>query len=169
MLEKGLPVGKIVGVHGIKGNLKVYSYAESPSLFKSDDPIYIDGKDGRRTIYTIEWAKPHKHVVLLSLKDVTSVDLARDLIGAELFVDQSLLPELDEGSHYWVDIIGLSVYAMDRTYLGCVEAIIPTSGNDVFVVKHRGEEILIPALESVVLDIDIKNKTMRVDLPEGLE
>ena len=168
MLEKGLLVGKIVGVHGVKGNLKVYPYAESLSVFKPDSSICIDSKDGGRTVRTVAWAKPHKRIVLLALKDVQSVDRARELIGSEIFVDQRVLPDLDEGTYYWVDIIGLSVYSMDQTYLGRLESIIPTSGNDVFVVKQDGEEILIPALESVVRDIDIENKTMRVDLPEGL-
>jgi len=169
VIEEGLLVGKIVGVHGIRGNLKVYSYAESLSVFKSDASIYVDGKDGSGAMYTIGWARPHKRIVLLSLKDVTSIDRARDLVGSELFVGRKLLPELDKGSYYWLDLIGLSVYTMDHSYLGRVESIIPTSGNDVFVVKREEKEILIPALESVVLDVDIENNTMRVDLPEGLE
>lgn len=169
MLEKGLLVGKIVGVHGVKGNLRVYPYVESLSVFKSDNTICIGSNDGGRTLYTVAWAKPHKRIVLMALKDVQSVDRARELIGSEISIDKRVLPDLDEGTYYWVDIIGLSVYAMDQTYLGRLESIIPTSGNDVFVVKQDGEEILIPALESVVRHIDIESKTMRVELPEGLE
>jgi len=106
--------------------------------------------------------------VLLTLKGVATADEARELVGAELFVDSGLLPELDEGTYYWFDIIGLSVFAPDKTYLGRIESIIATGGNDVYVARHQGNEILIPALESVVLGVDLKRKVMRVDLPEGL-
>ena len=82
------------------------------------------------------------------------------------------LPELEEGSYYWCDIIGLAVFTTDEQYIGRVESIISTGSNDVFMVKDldKGDdnETLIPALESVVLEIDFEHKTMRVALPEGL-
>ena len=168
-MEKDLLVGKIVGVHGVRGNLKVSAYAESLAVLEPGSLVYIDCKDGNRAVHTVVGAKPHKRIVLLSLETVTDVDRARELIGGEIRVDQGLLPDLDEGTYYWKDIIGLSVYAKDQRYLGRVESIIPTGGNDVFVVRRDGEEILVPALESVVLDVDIEGRTMQIDLPEGLE
>jgi len=166
--EDGLLVGKIVGVHGTRGNLEVHSYAESLSVFKSGSLIHVEMNDGRHGSHAIEWAKPHKRVILLSLRDVTTVERARAYIGAELFVDRGILPDLAAGTYYWSDIIGLSVFTRDQVYLGRVESIIPTKGNDVYVVKRDGEETLVPGLESVVLDIDIEAGTMRIDLPEGL-
>jgi len=83
------------------------------------------------------------------------------------------LPELEEDTHYWFDIIGLSVFLKDNTFIGNVTSVIPTGSNDVYVVKdpdkNKTQEILIPAIESVVLEIDLKNGRMSVDLPEGLE
>jgi 16S rRNA processing protein RimM len=61
------------------------------------------------------------------------------------------------------------VYTSDDQYIGRLESIIETGSNDVYVVKTDDREILIPALEAVVLSIDIENKTMRVELPEGLD
>jgi len=166
--ENGLLVGKVVGVHGVRGNLKVHSYAESLSVFESSSTIRIGTKDGRRGSYAIEWAKPHKRIVLLSLREITTIDQAKGLIGAELFIDRATLPALETGTYYWFDIIGLAVYTLDRVYLGRVESIIPTGGNDVYVVKKDGVEVLVPALASVVRDVDVEAKTMRIDLPEDL-
>lgn len=163
-----LLIGRIVGVHGLKGNLKVYSYAESPAVFCSGSLIFIKNEDDRILSYSIVGVKPRKRIVLLSLDGVSTVDMAKELIGAGLFIERAQLPELEEGTYYWHDIIGLSVFATDEDYLGRVDSIISTGSNDVFVVKNSDKEILIPALESVVLEIDFKRKMMRIDLPEGL-
>mgnify|MGYP001823887103 FL=1 len=167
-----LPVGKIVGAHGVKGNLKVYSYAESLSVFNPGSSILVVCAGKIEKNYTIKWVKPHGRRILLSLEGIGSRDAAETLIGSKLLVERSTFPELEEGSYYWCDIIGLTVFTTDEQYIGRVESIISTGSNDVFVVKDldKGDddETLIPALESVVLEIDFEHKTMRVALPEGL-
>ncbi len=90
------------------------------------------------------------------------------MIGGELFIPQSELPELDEDTYYWFDLIGIEVYTKTEEFLGRIESIIETGSNDVYVVKKHKKEVLIPALESVVLEIDLEHKRMQVDLPEGL-
>ncbi len=169
MQEDGfIPIGKIVGSHGLKGVLKVLSYAESPSAFEPGDRVFLDHGDGLPVSFVIQWVKPHRQVLRLSLEGVTSLDRAGELMGARILVERNALPELAEGTHYWFDIIGLSVFTSDDRYLGRVESIIPTAGNDVYVVKDDDQETLIPALESVVQAIDVEKKIMRVALPEGL-
>ncbi len=165
-----LSMGKIVGVHGIRGNLKVYSYAESISFYDSGNAIFIRTADGNEKTYVIKHGAPHKKIILLSLEEINDLNSAEDLIGAELFVEKSALPDLTNDEYYWVDIIGCDVFLIDDTYLGQVESIFPTGSNDVYVVKDpaKGKEILIPALKSVIGEIDLENKKMWVDLPEGL-
>jgi 16S rRNA processing protein RimM len=106
------------------------------------------------------------------LEGIENRDVAETLIGSELFVKRDSFPKLVDGSYYWFDIIGLAVFTNDEKYIGRVESIIPTGSNDVYVVKDaqkdRDNEILIPAIESAVLEIDLEQKRMIVDLPEGL-
>lgn len=167
-----ISVGKIVGVHGLNGTSKVYSYAESLAVFQANGSILLRNPSGQEKKYEIKWAKPHTRVILLALKGVTNRNQAEKLIGCELYIDKAKLPELEESTYYWFDIIGLSVFTLDENYLGRVESIIPTGSNDVYVVKNPDKdeknEVLIPALESVILEIDLKRQVMRVDLPEGL-
>jgi 16S rRNA processing protein RimM len=85
-----------------------------------------------------------------------------------LFIPETELPELDEDTYYWFELIGIEVYTTEDEYLGRIESVFPTGSNDVYVVKDRQKEILVPALDSVVIDIDLEHKRMRVDLPEGL-
>jgi 16S rRNA processing protein RimM len=161
-------IGKIVGIHGIKGTNKLRSYAESLTVFSPDRSILLRDLRGREASYEINWVKPHTGIPLISFKGITNRDQAKTLIGSELFIPQSELPDLDEDTYYWFDLIGMEVYTITEEFLGRIESIIETGSNDVYVVKGREKEVLIPALESVVLEIDLQHKRMQVDLPEGL-
>ena len=161
-------IGEIVGIHGIKGTNKLRSYAESLSMFSPGSSILVRDRRGREASYEIRWVKPHTGTPLILFKGIANRDQAKELIGAELFIPQSDLPELDEDTYYWHDLIGIEVYTTTGEFLGRIESIIETGSNDVYVVKENEKEVLIPALETVVLDIDLAQKRMKVELPEGL-
>ncbi len=168
--EDFLLIGKITGAHGIKGTSKAFFYSESLSAIESDSLVLLKNSQNQEKTYEIKWVKPHSRNFLLSLKGISCREEAEALIGSGLFIKKEKLTELEDGTYYWFDIIGLNVYTIEDKYLGCVEAIIPTGSNDVYVVKDAAinSEILIPALESIALDIDKNLNIMRVDLPEGL-
>ena len=161
-------IGKIVGVHGIKGTNKFKSYAETLSVFYPGQSLLICDSRNRETRVELNWVKSHTRTPLISLKGVTDREGAEALIGAELFIPETELPQLDEDTYYWFELIGMAVYTGEGDYLGRITSIFPTGSNDVYVVKDDNQEVLIPALASVVLDINLELKRMRVDLPEGL-
>ncbi len=127
----------------------------------------VDSEQRERSI-RIEWAKPHGRGLLVAFEGVTDRNAAEALAGLDLLVDREDLPPAEEGAYYWADLIGLDVYGEADQYLGKVTAVFPTGSNDVYVVQNGGGEVLVPALESVVVEIDLSGNTMRVDLPEGL-
>ena len=162
-------IGKIVGAHGVKGTSKVRSYADSPSLFKPGEALLARNETSGSTEHLeINWVKPHTGAVLISFRGVSDRNQAEALIGSELFIAKDKLPALDEDVHYWFDLIGIEVYTIEGDHLGRIESIIETGSNDVYVVKDGSTEVLIPALGSVVLNIDTEHNRMEVDLPEGL-
>ena len=167
-----IPVGKVIGVHGLNGATKVHSYAESLAVFEPNSSILLTSADSRRDTYSVTWVKSHSRGILLGLKGITNRDQAKKLVGSEILIERTRLPEPENGEFYWCDIIGLSVYSSREEYLGRVTSIIATGSNDVYVVKDldnsEKNEILIPAIESVVQEIDLQRQIMRVDLPEGL-
>jgi 16S rRNA processing protein RimM len=167
-----LPMGKIVGAHGVSGTLKVRSYAESFSVFKPEDTVFLTCPAQGMKPHTIQWARPHHRVLLLCVKGIFDRNMAEAMVGSEIFIKKSNLPELEAGSYYWADLIGLSVVSVQDEYLGQLTSIIATGSNDVYIVTKTVEgkngEICIPALESVVLAVDLEKKSMRVDLPRGL-
>jgi 16S rRNA processing protein RimM len=161
-------IGEVVGVHGIKGTNKIRSYAESLLLYKPGHSILVCENGGQEKYRVIKWAKPHTGNALISFEGITNRNQAETLIGAELFIQKEELPDPEEDTYYWFDLIGMEVITTEAEYLGRIESIIETGSNDVYVVKDKKNEVLIPALESVVIDIDVNRKLMMVDLPEGL-
>ncbi|MBT8341524.1 MAG: 16S rRNA processing protein RimM [Desulfatitalea sp.] len=168
-----IQIGKITGAHGIGGAVKVLSYAESTDRFTPNGTLILIDPMGRRQPHRIVHAAAHKNTVRLRLDRVTTRDQAQALMDWKVCIAREDLPPLAPDTYYWRDLIGMDVVSDQGETLGRLIRIIPTGANDVYVVEtppdHRaGGEILIPAIESVVLDIDVQSRRMRVALPEGL-
>ncbi len=165
-------VGRVVGVHGIRGSLKVNSYADSLSVYEAEEGIRVALPDGSVRSMAVERVQTHGRVLLMTLDGVADRTQAESLIGSTLFVNKACLPPLEEDTYYWSDLVGLRVYDTTGAHLGQLEEVIPTPGNDIYVVRGRQDgqtrEMLIPAIGDVVLKIDLDGKTMIVDPPEGL-
>ena len=167
-----IQIGKITGAHGIRGSVKVYSYAESADRFAVGGNIVLIDRAGGKRHYRIVAAQAYKQTVRLNLSGVETRNEAESLSGWGVFIPKTDLPPLEPDTFYWDDLIGLKVVSAESEHLGEVAQIIPTGANDVYVIKtppdHPAGEILIPAISSVVLEIDIEKGLMRVALPEGL-
>jgi 16S rRNA processing protein RimM len=170
--EEFLLIGKITGLHGIRGGLKVVSYAETPDIFEADVSFLVVDATGQTHTRTIEWVKPHKRGLLFSFHEIQDRDAAETLLQAEIYMKKADLPLLEEDTYYWFELEGLSVVDTDGKYLGRIESIFSTGSNDVYVVKNEAEgagcELLLPALASVVRSVDLDQGYMTVELPEGL-
>jgi 16S rRNA processing protein RimM len=162
-------IGRIVGVHGIKGYVKVHCGADSISVLASGLSVIVrDPKGASRELKILD-ARPQGRMLLLLIDGVFDRTTAEMLRGSDLLIEKSSLPDLEPDTYYWADIVGMSVVSADGRSLGIVESLIETGSNDVYVVKTPDAgEILIPAIASVVLEIDLNRKIMRVDLPDGL-
>ena len=167
-----IQIGTIIGAHGVGGAVKVYSYAESPDLFKTSGELTLIDQAGNLQLCQVLRASAHKHIVRLTLAGVATREQAEAIAKRAICIEKRKLPPLEPDTHYWIDLIGMSVYSLTGEYLGRIEEIIPTGANDVYVVKtpagHPAKEILIPAIASVIQEVDVQNRCMRVALPEGL-
>lgn len=161
-------IGKVVGAHGIRGNIKIVSFAETLEIFETGAAILLRDPAGLLKQYKIGWIKAHGRGTLMSLDGIKSREDVEALIGCELFIEKEALPPLEPGVFYWMELIGLDVVTTEGTYLGKIDSIMQTGSNDVYVVKHHEHETLIPALEDVVIAVDLEKKEMQVELPEGL-
>ncbi len=161
-------VGNVVGAHGIRGEVVIHFHDGTDRELLTGDPIRLTLPGKPYTSYRVTSARPHKGRFIVALDTITDRNKAETLIGAAVVADRASLPPLDDGEYYWRDLIGLSVVDTADRHLGTLTAIFPTGSNDVYVVQQGADEILVPALESVVVSVDLDAGVMRVDLPEGL-
>jgi 16S rRNA processing protein RimM len=166
-----IQIGEVIGALGIKGGIKIYSYAESVEFFAPGRQIVIDSAVGR-DVFKIMHAQPHKKIMRVALEQVATRDQAEALTGSGVWIHKTQLPALEDDTYYWADLIGLQAYSVTGQHLGEVTEIIPTGANDVYVIQppagQNCEEILVPAIASVVCEIDMESGRITVDLPEGL-
>lgn len=163
-----LRIGKIVGAHGIKGEVRVYPYVDQQAHLCPGKEVLVEPPGQTASPCTIQKAQAYKRTVRIQFEGVNDRDAAEALAGAALWMPRSALPPVDADTWYWCDLIGLHVYDIDKGFLGRVEAMIETGSNDVFVVRKEEEERLVPAVEAVVRRIDLQAGQILVDLPEGL-
>lgn len=162
----------MTGAHGIQGGLRIHSYAESIELYQPGEGIRVVLPDGSDRILIVAWVTPHGRGIRMGIESVQDRNQAESLVGSTLYIEKSRLPVLEEDTYYWHDLIGLQVFNTAGDLLGCLDEVIPTPANDVYVVNKKVDgrlrELLIPAIATVVREIDLKRKTMVVDPPEGL-
>ncbi|MCR6544220.1 ribosome maturation factor RimM [Dehalobacterium formicoaceticum] len=161
-------IGKILSPHGVKGELKVMPLTDYPDRFYRTPRVWIDGINH---LVEMEEIREQMDKFLIKFHGVDDRDEAAKLSNRHLAIDQEQMIELPPGHFYHFQIIGLQVYEPQGTLLGDLVEIIETGSNDVYVVERAGKkDLLIPALKSIVREIDIHDqKRMVVDLPPGLD
>jgi 16S rRNA processing protein RimM len=165
--EALLLIGRVVGPHGVRGLLKIESYARSEDTLLAAGRIYLRQSLGNISEYEILSAVPHKGGSLIRLEGLDSRDQGQAYRGAEILIRKEAVSR-DKDEYFWHDLIGLRVYLETGRYLGTVQDILPTAGNDIYVVREGREEFLIPAIHDVVKTIDLENGKMIISEVEGL-
>lgn len=167
-MKEYLELGQIVNVKGLKGEVKLNSFAEDNTVFERLSKVYLKLK-GNVSEKEIQKVGYNKNQVILKFKDCDSIDEAEALRNSYLLVKRTDLEELPEGVFYIADLIGLDVYADDGEYLGKVDDIYSTGANDIYVVKNEmGKQKLLPGIDDVIKNIDLDNAKITVHLIEGL-
>jgi 16S rRNA processing protein RimM len=165
LTDPPLPIGKVVKAHGLKGHLKVIPYGETLSDLGAGETVTACLPDGRVQPLTAVEIRPHQKAYLFLSREITNVEDARTVVGAELCVPESRLPPTASDEFYWYQLIGLEVVGSDGERLGILEEILETGSNDVYIVRQGHEELLIPATYEVVQRVDLRRRQMTVDLP----
>lgn len=167
MTETLVTVGKILGAHGLKGEVTVVELTDNPERFVKGSHVTAVSEHWTKEL-TIDSIRPANKGLLVKFSGVDDRTDAERLDKALLQVPEDELMELEEG-RYWADeIIGLEVITTDGRSLGKVTGIMETGGNDVFIVGSGKQEVLIPAIEDVVVDVDIKAGKMVIEPLPGL-
>lgn len=161
-MPKLLEAGRIVNTHGVRGEVKIEPWCDSPEFLCDFDVFYISGEPVK-----VLQARPHGACVLALLEGVTDIDAAIALRGRVVSIDRDLV-DLPEGRFFIADLLGLTVLD-DATgeAIGKLTEVLPQPASDVYVV--RGErKYLIPAVPAFIAAVEPEQGIMRVHMMEGL-
>ncbi|MCB9481101.1 MAG: 16S rRNA processing protein RimM [Desulfobacteraceae bacterium] len=163
-------VGRISGAHGLKGLVSVHSYAENHDLFGKGSNLYIKQKDCFEFEFfeSLNFSVKKNSSLIVALKGIEGRDQAEILRGRDVYVKKSNLPEPEDDSFYWHDLIGMTVFDLEAGDLGKVKNIMRTGSSDILEVKTETGEVLVPFLKNVIVSVSIKDNIIKVNLPEGL-
>ncbi len=165
-MKKYLEIGKIVGTHGIKGEVRIQPWADSGEFLLGFKKLY--GKDGS-PVYQIKAARVHKNMVIAKLSGVDSIEQADTLRGRILYLDRADA-NLPEGRYFIQDLIGLRVIDADTgAEYGVVNDVFNTVANDVYSLRAPdGKEYLIPAIDRVLAGTDLEAGTIKIHPMKGM-
>lgn len=162
-MEK-IKIGKIVNAVGLKGEVKVYNYSDSPEVYERTESMYVGDE-----ILTIENVRLQKNMVILKLSGIDDRNGAEAARGRELFITEEDLPELPAGQFYVRELIGMAVKERNGSVLGTVTDVLQNTAQDIFEVeRENGKQLLIPKVDEFVLNIDAEKREIEVKLPAGL-
>lgn len=166
MRKQYLEAGKIVGTHGVKGELKVQAWCDSPEFFCGFSTLYWNRGEQKAEVVS---SRVHKNLILLKLKGVDTVEDADKLRDKLLFLNRSDA-KLEDGAHFIQDLIGLQAVDADTGKgLGTLTDVLKTGANDVYeITGSDGKKYLVPVIPEVVLSIDLDAETLLLRPLKGI-
>lgn len=156
-------VGRVSSPHGVRGDIKVAPLTDFPERFEPRAIVWLNGQPLR-----IERSRWQGRLVVLKLEGIDDRTAAEAIREQELFVPELAVIE-EEGVFYQHDIIGLAAFDLEGNELGKVADIFSTGSTDVYVIEGSRGQLLLPALDDVIREIDLEKKRITVELMEGLE
>ena len=165
-MDKEIIIGKIVAPHGVRGDIRILPLTEKPDLFLDLEYLLLEG--GKKL--TVKNARFQKRMILVTTKEITSMNEAELLRYKHIYIKAEDLPELEEDEFYVADLVGIPVYDLEGKQIGTFKDSLSTGSNDVYVIAVPGaKDILVPALKEYFKEINLAEKRIVVQLPEWTE
>ena len=161
-------IANIVRTRGLKGEVVCDLLTDFPERFESLVSVIGVRAGGERFELKIEKFWFQKDRVILKFKGFDAIETAETLRNVEICVPESDAVQLDEGEFFDWELEGCKVETIDGDEIGTVKELLRTGGTEVLIVTGKAKEFLIPFAESICVDVDIENKLIKIDPPEGL-
>ena len=167
MKKQFIETGKITGTHGIRGEVRVQPWSDSPDFLTSFKFLYLDGEGTRKIV--VKAARAHKNMVLMKLDGVDTIEQAEAFRNKIVYInrDDANLPK---GSHFIEDLLGCKVYdSQSGDFLGELCDVSKTGANDVWHIKGEDKkEYLVPAIPDVVDSVDVDGGIIKITPLKGI-
>ncbi len=166
--EECFYLGKVVRKFSFKGELLAKLDTDEPEEYEELESVFVDFND-KLVPFFIESCQLHKSTLLrINFEDVNTEEDADDLIGADLYLPLNLLPKLKGTQFYFHEITGFSVEDVNFGSVGTVKSVNDNTAQALFVIDHKGKEVLIPINDDFIKEVNRETKTILLDTPEGL-
>lgn len=163
-VEERVAVGRINAPWGVRGHVKVTPFTRNPERLAVGSRVLVAGEP--RTIRDVK--SPRGYPVIL-FEGISGTDAADRLRGALIEIEEADLPALPEDEYYVHDLVGLRVLTAAGEELGTLEDVLETGSNDVYVVRRPGQkDLLVPAIDGVLLEVDLEAGTVTIEVVPGL-
>ena len=166
-MEQTLRVGVISSTHGVRGEVKVFPTTDDPQRFKKLKKVILD--TGKETLdLEIESVKFFKNMVILKFKGYDNINDIEKYKGRDILIPRDQAVKLEPNENFIVDILGLKVVTDEGGELGTLTDVLQTGANDVYEVDNGEKKILLPAIPSCILNVDLEKQLILVHVLDGL-
>ena len=167
--QEEIVVGVILKPHGLQGMMKVLPTTDEPQRFERLEEVALVHHGTPVGIFHVESVHLSDKFVRLKLQELDSCEAVEALRGAEITIPRSACLPTDADQFYQFDLVGLEVFTQEGECLGKLAEVLPYSANDVWVVKNdAGQELLLPAIKSVIQKVDLEARRIIIVPIDGL-
>lgn len=166
MKKQYLETGKIVGTHGIRGEVRIEPWCDSPEFICEFDRLYLD--DNGQTFIDIK-ARPHKNIALCKIKGIDTIEEAEKMRGKIVYINRDDI-ELEDGVNFVQDLIGLEIRDADNDNIyGTLTDVIYTGANDVYeITDENGKKYLAPVIDEVIIETNVDDGYVLIRPMKGI-
>ncbi len=163
-----IAIARIVRTRGNRGEVLADLYTDFPDRFNALEEVWLEFADGRQLRMAVEETWEHKGRRVLKFAGVDDISSAEAYVGCWVEVPAGQAVKLPEGTYFDHDLVGCSVRDIHGNDFGVVDEVLRIAANSLLVVKGRGQEYLIPAVDNICIRISVEEKQILIDPPEGL-
>ena len=163
-----IAIAKTTKTRGLRGELVANLLTDFPERFENLKRVFAVCADGKTSELELERFWFQKGRVILKLKDVDSIEAAEVWRNCDICIPETEAVELEENEFFDWELEDCEVETVEGEKLGRVQELMRTGGTEILVVKGAEKEYLIPFAETICVDVNIENKLIRVDVPDGL-
>lgn len=157
-------IGKIVNTQGLKGDVRIYPDTDDVKRFEDLEKIFVEGQEEPLYITKVRYKKNLAIVRFRGLDHINDVEKYKNKV---VYTEKLSQEDLEEDRYYVEDLIGMVVIDENKGQIGVLKDIIQNPAHDLYLVKTPTEEVLIPAVEAFILEVDLESRIIRTSLIEG--
>jgi 16S rRNA processing protein RimM len=166
--ENNILWGNIIKTHGVKGEVLVQVFSDDLSDYETLESVFVEIKQKQIPFFLTSFNFATQKRCIIGFEDVESVEAAKSLVGADIYIPISEMAEADESRFSYQVLMGFTVIDSIQGELGTISNFFQKTGQDLLMMDYKEAEILIPVTDEVVTSVDITTKHVFTTLPDGL-